>query len=228
MHEAYEFLFWRCFHQIDWWQEWAEQKNYVDPHNQADSFAALVVLPYWSFMNAAKRHKCNIWSLSGYCEVSPGYCFYAINRFVKYDFPFFHALLHIDVKFKQLSMFPDDDNTNYKVLMKAFMQPQDEKMWKQVSAQCREAAYAMEDIHMYFPPKDSIRELVEDDIVNKARLSKEPDCLSTNRLAGLHLHAPVDAIVLPNIYETRQVYVQAVPHGWGDIFLEAEGVFQTT
>jgi hypothetical protein len=215
MHEVFEIVFWRCYHRIPWWAEWATEEGIIDPHKKADEFAFFCTLPATKFINKAKALDYDLWQLSGQCQANPFSCFNAISRFAFFPFPFFHILMSVGAQADQAKLMFDEDTVPTKVLRRRYKKPPADDCgidWENLSRvefQQWEAVGAFQNL----PSKNNCFELRNDDLIYQAKLQSQAFSATTDRTAGIILDAPVDVVVNPNPDQPSLVYLQVMPAG---------------
>lgn len=97
-HDVWEILFWRCFHVIPWWKEWAAQKGYLRPHDKADEFAFLLLLSSLSVPAQARKRLYDVYGVADYYTVPTSLAFRALQSYTRFSHPLLMAVLRLDVR----------------------------------------------------------------------------------------------------------------------------------
>lgn len=216
LHETFEIFFWRCYHTIEWFPQWAIDNKILDPHEKADEFAFLMMLPRQKFCNLAHKMDCDLWQLASRCNVHPSPCFNAISRYMKFSYPFFHLRLNFGAKPDQPTMQFDDNYLQAKIIGKACKYPKDESLgsdWENVAPEVREKWLLMDHFGA-FRPKGEFLDIPSTDVTAIALARQETVTAETDRVAGCLLDGSVSVIARPG--EKSQVYVQVIPCGHAD------------
>jgi len=95
-HELWEILFWRCFHKIDWWKDWAIRNKITKPHDKADEFAFHLLLSPGSVPAQAKKCGHDVYAVARYYRVPTNLAFRALSSYGRYKHPVVMALLKLN------------------------------------------------------------------------------------------------------------------------------------
>lgn len=97
-HEVSEIIFWRCYHKIGWWKQWAIKNKITQPHNYGDEFAFQLLLSPQSVPAQAKKRGYNVYGVADYYRVPTNLAFRALSSCNNYEHPVLMALLHLNVR----------------------------------------------------------------------------------------------------------------------------------
>ncbi len=96
-HEVWEILFWRCYHRIPWWKDWAKRNGYDNPHDKADEFAYLMLLSSQSVPAQAKKRYYDVYEVANYYTVPTNLAFRALQSYTRFSHPILMVVLRLDV-----------------------------------------------------------------------------------------------------------------------------------
>ena len=97
-HEVSEIIFWRCYHKIRWWKQWAASNRLVKPHDDGDEFAYHLLLSPQSVPSQAKKRGYNVYEVAKYYRVPTHFAFRALSSCNNYEGPVLMALLHLNAR----------------------------------------------------------------------------------------------------------------------------------
>lgn len=189
----------------------------ANPHDKAEEFAFLVVLPDGKFRGLARKLKYDLWTIAGICQVPPHVCFKGLNRHVNFDYPMFHAWLHCGEKppTRTLSMFDDPDQESWalvkrgnfkgrKFLVGGNLGGKDPEEWMRWSA--------IGDMDS-FPKQNEFVCMKPDDVIETARKLARVTVVKARRVAGVPLGSLATVIVRTPEKTINSVYFQVIPAG---------------
>ncbi len=214
LHEVYEIFFWRCYHVIPWFKDWAIQNKIYDPHDKADDYASLMMLPRRKFCNLAKKLDYDIWRLASHCQVHPNSCFNAVTRYASFKHPFFHMNLSFGALPDQLSMLYEENTLQAKIVGKAYKSPQNEEYglnWEYLEPE-EKVRWQLMDCIKDLSHKGEFLDIPSSNSSHLAHRNGKTIFAETDCFAGCVLQGPVSVIARPG--KNSHVYVQVVPSGY--------------
>ena len=227
-HDFWEILFWRFYHRIPWWREWAAGQKYYKPHDSADRFAFLLLLSSKSVPAQARKRCYDVYEVAKYYSVPTNFAFNALASCPKSPHPLLMAVVRLDVAAPakvQISLdgdlFAQDDRLAAPVHAQVY-----QKTYKRasgirapgfyMSAEQQKEERVLERtfkaLSEYFR-KNSILEVLGDDPMYYNSRQTEARIQTVLHLFGLDLDTEVSVITRQSPYNSKEIFLQVVPPG---------------
>ena len=225
-HDVWEILFWRCYHRISWWREWAAGKKYDKPHDSADRFAFLLLLSPQSVPAQARKRCYDVYEVAKFYGVPTSLAFNALSCCPKLSFPLLMAIVRLDAAAPaetQMTLdgdlFAQDDRLAAPVYAHVY-----QKAYKRasgvrepgfyLSAQQQKEERVMEwtftALHKHFR-KNNILEVLGDDPMYYNSRQAEARVQTVLHLFGLDLDTEVSVITRQSPRDCKEIFLQVVP-----------------
>ena len=217
LHEVFEIVCWRCYYRIPWWKQWAASQGMTNPHDKAEEFAFLVVLPDGKFRALAKKMKYDLWALAGVCRVPSTVCFQALNRHIGFDYPMFHAWLRCEQQppLRTLSMFDEPEQECWALVKKKGLKgpkpdPEEYSLHGDFEALTQwSAVWDLDNLSK----TGTLICMERDDVVETARRRAGLVVTRARRVAGVPLGGMATVIIRTPKNSIASVYLQVIPIG---------------
>ena len=225
-HDVWEILFWRCYHRIPWWREWAAGKKYDKPHDSADRFAYLLLLSPQSVPAQARKRYYDVYEVAKFYGVPTSLAFNALSSCRRLSHPLLMALLRLDapapVEIQATldgDLFARDDRladpVHAHVYQKTYKPASGVRVsGSYMSAQQQEEEWAVEQTFVALSKhfhKNSILEVLGDDPMYYNSRQAEARLQTVLHLFGLDLETEVSVITRQSPRDCKEIFLQVVP-----------------
>lgn len=232
-HEVWEVLFWRCFHKIKWWKQWALDEKINSPHDKADEFAFHLLLSPQSVPPQAKKRGYDVYEVAKHYGVPTNLAFRALNLYTAYEHPVLMALLRLNVPAPALSqssvkinLFSDSDAASKmahaQVWRKFFKKG---KKWEDVygldvqeqQRRCDEGK-SFKSLSEYLS-RDNILSFEAIDPIYQYGCQPEPRDWTVPHVLGLDLRTDLSIITRQSPHNSNEIFLQIMPPKSKNAFL---------
>lgn len=221
-HEVWEIIFWRCYHKIRWWKQWAANNKVSTPHDKADEFAYHFLLSPQSVAAQAKKRCYNVYEVAKYYSVPTNLAFRALSCCNNYEHPVMMALLHLNAGQPSpekvsclIDLFNQSQGFAHAKVWKRFIKPgkaqQDNCGLDFQGYQLQEAeTKAFKVLDKYLKTNETISFEEIDPLYCYGRHS-EPKEWTVPHVLGLDLPTPMTVITQQSPYKSSELLLQIMP-----------------
>ncbi len=233
-HEVWEILFWRCYHCIPWWKDWAARNGCYRPHAKADEFAYQVLLSPQSVSAQSRKRYYDLYEVANYYSVPTNLAFRALQSYSRFEFPLLFMVLRMDTKppdQAQISLQGDlfghtDDRANivhatvWHTAYKKGLLPQVHELFSAEETENRRALELnFQTLARHCRKGVSLCTEANDPLYRYCKQT-EPKSWSVSHVFGLDLTAEVTVITRQSPRCDNEIFLQIMPAGQEASFLE--------
>lgn len=236
-HEVWEILFWRCFHRIRWWKDWAVGQGYDKPHDKADEFAFLLLLSPQSVPTQAKKRQYDVYEVAKYYSIPTNLAFRALQSYTRFPHPILMVVLRLGVPppvprqpSLEDGLFADDEVPTDAVYARVYQKANKKGLsWGDVAAlphgewqqDFRAVERSFETLSKHFRKDNILRIAAQDPMYCYCR-QENPRSWPVQHVFGVDLPKEVCVITRQSPRCSDEIFLQVVPCGHQDAFLPGD------
>ena len=233
----WEILFWRCFHRIRWWKDWAAQKGYDRPHDKADEFAFLLLLSPQSVPAQARKRYYDVYEVAKHYSIPTNLAFRALQSYTHFPHPILMAVLRLGVPpplprqpSLEESLFADDDVSTDAVYARVYQKANKRGIQRKADAalpHCewqqdfRATERSFEILSKHFRKDNTPRIAAQDPMYCYCRQEDARDW-TVQHVFGVDLPKEVCVITRQSPRCSDEIFLQVIPCGYKDAFMPGD------